>query len=174
MKEIFKKITRKCNNVLIKIIDYAKKRPFTAFVRFFFLFSLISFVIVCYDSWFSSRDLRYFVFFFTNSIVYSIICNIGFYLITTELPKQYRILSTILYLPSIFVSPFFTVHMLDPILTELIFPKYIYYVFTNYTYNGSLLLIALFLLSLYIYYHFNPWRKIKNDLWHDTFYGTKI
>ena len=138
------------------IIDYVKKKPFTSFVRFFFLFSVISFVIVCYNSFCLVIDFIHFVFCI---IVYSpcaIICNAGLYFITTELSKNYRILSTILYLPSIFISPFFTGRVLDTMLIMLIFP--------NYTYDGYLSIIAVFILSLYIYYHFNPWRKTKNDL----------
>ena len=135
-------------------IKYVKKRPFVVFVRFLFLFSVTSYIIVFYNSFFFVTDLshRHFILRFLTYLAYGVAYNIGLYFITTELAKFYRVLSTILYLPTMIFSPF----CMDYVLGH-IFPFS-----TEYTQGHDVPLILLVILSFFIYYHFNPWRKMRN------------
>ena len=71
----------------------------------------------------------------------SVILNFGFYFITTEISRRHRVLSTFLYLPSIFILPFVNGYILGLV---------------GFDYG----VMTVFAWSLFIYYRFNPWRKM--------------
>ena len=142
-------------NLEVAIKDI-KKRPFVVFVRFLFLFSVTSYIIVFYNSFFFVTDLghRHFILRFLTYLAYGVAYNIGLYFITTELAKSYRVLSTILYLPTMIISPFFVGHILGRIFVSPFSMKL--------TRIHDIPIIALFILSFFIYYYFNPWRKVRS------------
>ena len=144
------------NFSLKKSFENAKKRPFVVFVRLLFLFSLTSYIIVRYNSFFIFKDLshRHFIHRFLTFLVYGVAYNFGIYFITTEAAKSYRILSTILYLPAVILSPMCMDFVLDRIFFSLFSEEY--------PKGHGIPLLALIPLSFFIYYCFNPWRKVKN------------
>jgi hypothetical protein len=69
---------------------------------------------------------------FLSWLFMSIICNFGLFFITTKLRKQFKIISTILYLPTLLVSP-----MIVP--------------------NNNV--IFFYFISILIFIKYFPWRK---------------
>ena len=115
------------------MIGYGKYNPFIIFVRLLFVFSMLAFVVVLYET--SSDHQAPLIIKLVNYLLFAFVCNFGLCFITTRAARRNRVLATFIYLPSVFVSPFFCGHVLG---------------------RGLLLF---FLWSLFVYYWLNPWRK---------------
>ena len=89
-------------------VEKGKRKLIVIFVRLMFLLSMMSYMAVSYDMFFvwSFYTKKYFIFQFIRYFIFGLICNFGLYFITTEKAKRYRVLATLFYLPSIFISPF--------------------------------------------------------------------
>ena len=108
-------------------------------VRIFAILLVALYIVFFYQvafPWYAYTTKR-FVFAFFVYLAYGLGCNIGLFLITTKKAKKMRVLTTMLYLPSSFITP----------LVVSVFIPY------------ASAVLATFLLSLFIYYYFNPWRR---------------
>ena len=86
--------------------------------------------------WYAYTVKRFVLAFFAY-LAYGVGCNFGLFFITTIKARSMRVLATILYSPTVLVTP---------LVVSLFSPYY-----------PSV--IATLLFSLLIYYCFNPWRK---------------
>lgn len=80
---------------------------------------------------------KLFVLSLIDYLTYGIGCNFGLFFITTTKAKKMKILATILYSPTVLITPM-VVSLFSPYAPSV---------------------IATFLLSLLIFYYFNPWRR---------------
>ena len=110
----------------------------TIIVRIFSIVSAILYVVFLYDvafPWYA-YTVELFVKAFFGYLVYGILGNFGLFLITTKVAKNFRLLSTIFYIPTLIITPLVVGNFLRHYST-----------------------IFVFFLSIIIYYKFNPWRK---------------
>ena len=112
---------------------------FTLFVRLLSILSVGGYIYGLYGvafDWYA-YTLGYFIKAFFYFMANGIVCNFGLYFITTKSAKRHRLLATFVYLPSIFISPFFCGDIL----------------------GSGFFVITFFLWFLFVYYWFNPWRR---------------
>ena len=124
---------------IIGIFKAKKSEKFTLSIRLLSIFFVGAYIWGLYHvafDWYY-YTLGYFIRAFFINLAMGVVCNFGLYFITTKEAKHHRILATIIYLPSIFISPFFG----------------------GFLIGGGLFVIGFFLWSLFVYYWFNPWRK---------------
>ena len=110
--------------------------------RVLFAISMILYIMFFYDKVFE-RDFypeRYGTAQFIKYFIYAFIINFGIYFLTTKMSEKYKISATILYLPSLFISP----------------------LVNGYVLGQNYLTIIFFLLFIFLYYYFNPWRRMGN------------
>ena len=77
-------------------------------------------------------------------LVFAILFNFGLFFITTKSAKKFRVTATILYAPTVLITPF----MVGPAFM-LMGPDFL----------GVVGIVVLFLLSLLVFYYFYPWRQ---------------
>ena len=123
----------------IMIFKEKYNHRFRLFIRTVALLLAILYVVFFYKlvfPWYAYTTKRFVLAFF-GYLAYGIGCNFGLFFITTRKAKTMKVLATILYLPTVLITP---------LVISLFSPYY-----------PSV--IAAFLFSLMTYYHFNPWRK---------------
>ena len=126
-------------------INFAVKGRFfrlSLWVRAFSALSVPIYVVFGYRiiSLFQPYSREAFTKSFFVYLVCGLVCNLGLFFITTKwarLTTMGRVGATILYLPTFFITPIVVGYF-------------------SYSRTG---IIFIFLLSVYIYYRFNPWRK---------------
>ncbi len=132
---------------------------FTFFIRFFsllFVFLYVKFLFDVSFPWYAYTFKR-FVAFFIISMGYGVLGNLGLFFITTKWAKRWKILATILYVPSIFITPvvvgaflsYFIRIIISIFMRSLTWESWLPY---------SISIIIVFLSSLLVYRYFNPWK----------------
>ena len=115
------------------------RRSFAQFIRVLSVVFAGLYVVFFYDLFYSSAfEGRSHIK--TNLAAYSIsgvICNFGLFFITTDWARKMRLLTTLFYIPVLFITPIIVA------------------VFSN-DIGGCFF----FLLFIFVYFYFNPWRKI--------------
>ena len=115
------------------------KNKFALSVQILSLLLVCLYIVFFYKiafPWYAYTTKRFVLAFF-GYLLYGFGCNFGLFFITTTKAKEMRVLATILYSPTVLVTP---------LVVSLFSPYY-----------PSV--IATFLFSLLIYYYFNPWRQ---------------
>ena len=104
MKQKMIKITRTAPTAIVFKI---KNAPLSLWVRAFSILSVFIYIISAYNTIFlfehPSREAITKAFF--AYLTYGLICNLGLFFITTKWAKKTRMATTILYLPTFFITP---------------------------------------------------------------------
>ena len=129
-------------NSIQKIISHirCKHSCFTLLIRLLsvcFTGLYITFFFEVHFDWYA-YSLQQFIYAFFVYLIYGIIGNFGLFFITTKISKKIKLWATFFYIPTLFITPI------------------VVGAFTPY-YSS---MIILFLCAIFVYYYFNPWRKI--------------
>ena len=115
------------------------KKKFAQFIRFVSLVFIPLYILSFYKfvfEWYR-YTLAYFIEEFFFYFFIGIFCNFGFYFITTEKARKYKIFATLAYLPTVLITPFVIGAFFD-------------------SWAGTLFYVW----PLCVFLYFNPWKKI--------------